>query len=324
MRALGEHECEVVAVATVQEEVGLRGARVATSRVVPDIGLAIDITLANDGPAAKAHERITELGAGAAIKVYDSSAIVPGEMVDHLVRVAASATSPTSSRSWCAWAPTRASAAAGGGAIDAAFDPDPHGHQGVETCHPDDIDACVRWSRLLRTAHVLWAALARRSLASHEGRYHRPCERILVLGSTGSIGVQALDVIAGAPDLVACGLACGGRAADMAAQAAAHGVRYTACLAGGGTIAHDPDLAALIEATRPDMVLNALVGAAGLRPTLAALERGIDVALANKESLVAGGDLVAAACRRSGARLVPVDSEHSALYQLMEGVPPRG
>ena len=86
-RALGDHECEVVAVASVQEEVGLRGARVATPRVRPRIGLAIDITLANDGPEAKPHERITRLGGGAAIKVYDTSAIVPRAVVDHLVAV---------------------------------------------------------------------------------------------------------------------------------------------------------------------------------------------------------------------------------------------
>jgi 1-deoxy-D-xylulose-5-phosphate reductoisomerase len=146
-------------------------------------------------------------------------------------------------------------------------------------------------------------------------------KRILVLGSTGSIGVQALDVIAGAPDLVACGLACGSRGDRMAEQARAHAVRHTACAAGGGTVPHDPDLARLIDAAEPDMVLNALVGAAGLRPTLAALERGIDVALANKESLVAGGDVVAAVRARTGARLLPVDSEHSALFQLLDGLP---
>lgn len=146
-------------------------------------------------------------------------------------------------------------------------------------------------------------------------------KRILVLGSTGSIGVQALDVIAGTPDLVACGLACGSRGALMAEQARAHAVTHTACAAGGGTVPHDPDLARLIDACAPDMVLNALVGAAGLRPTLAALERGIDVALANKESLVAGGEVVAAVRARTGARLLPVDSEHSALFQLIEGLP---
>lgn len=83
---------------------------------------------------------------------------------------------------------------------------------------------------------------------------------------------------------------------------------------------HDADLAALIDASQPDIVLNALVGAAGLRPTLAALERGLDVALANKESLVVGGELVERARQASGARLLPVDSEHSALFQLLDGV----
>jgi len=146
-------------------------------------------------------------------------------------------------------------------------------------------------------------------------------KRVLILGSTGSIGVQALDVIDRTDGLVACGLACGTRSAEMATQAAARGVDHTACAGGGGSVPYDADLAALIEASEPDLVLNALVGAAGLRPTLAAIERGIPVALANKESLVAGGDLVARARRRTGAMLVPVDSEHSALFQLLEGVP---
>jgi 1-deoxy-D-xylulose-5-phosphate reductoisomerase len=146
--------------------------------------------------------------------------------------------------------------------------------------------------------------------------------RILVLGSTGSIGVQALEVIDGCEDLSACGLACASRADLMHAQAAARGIAHTACAAGGGTVAHDPDLAGLIDAAAPDLVLNALVGAAGLRPTLAALERGIPVALANKESLVAGGDLVAEVRARTGAGLVPVDSEHASLFALLAGVPP--
>jgi 1-deoxy-D-xylulose-5-phosphate reductoisomerase len=106
--------------------------------------------------------------------------------------------------------------------------------------------------------------------------------RVLVLGSTGSIGVQALEVIDAAPDMIACGLACGGRRDEMAAQAAAHGVEHTACAGGGGTVEHDPGLEALIDASRPDIVLNALVGAAGLRPTLAAIGRGLPVALANR------------------------------------------
>lgn len=146
-------------------------------------------------------------------------------------------------------------------------------------------------------------------------------KRILVLGSTGSIGVQALDVIDRADDLVACGLACGARVDEMAAQAAARGIALTCAEVGGGTVPYDADMAALIDVSEPDLVLNGLVGAAGLRPTLAALERGIPVALANKESLVVGGELVAAVRARTGAELTPVDSEHSALFQLMAGIP---
>jgi 1-deoxy-D-xylulose-5-phosphate reductoisomerase len=146
--------------------------------------------------------------------------------------------------------------------------------------------------------------------------------RVLVLGCTGSIGVQALEVIAAEPDLQVCGLACGSRVGEMASQARAHGVPHTAAAAGGGTVPYDPDLGALIDAAEPDLVLNGLVGAAGLRPTLAALGRGVPVALANKESLVVGGDLVAAVRVRSGAGLVPVDSEHSALMQVLHGLPP--
>ncbi|MDP4621145.1 MAG: 1-deoxy-D-xylulose-5-phosphate reductoisomerase [Thermoleophilia bacterium] len=145
-------------------------------------------------------------------------------------------------------------------------------------------------------------------------------KRVLILGSTGSIGVQALDVIDDAADMTCVGLACGTRVDDMRAQADARGIPLTCAAVGGGSIAHSQDLGDLIDAAEPDIVVNALVGAAGLPPTLAALERGIAVALANKESLVAGGDLVAAARARTGAGLVPVDSEHSALFQLLEGV----
>lgn len=103
----------------------------------------------------------------------------------------------------------------------------------------------------------------------------------------------------------------------MTEQAASRGNVPTSASAGGGSIPADPEFAALIDATEPDIVLNAIVGAAGLRPTLAALERGIDVALANKESLVVGGDLVRRVRERTGAGLPPVDSEHSALFQLL-------
>lgn len=147
-------------------------------------------------------------------------------------------------------------------------------------------------------------------------------KRVLILGSTGSIGVQALDVIGSADDMVCTGLACGSRVDEMLRQASDRGISATSAAVGGGSVAPSGDFADLIEASAPDIVLNALVGAAGLPPTLAALERGIPVALANKESLVAGGDLVAAVRARTGAMLVPVDSEHSALFQLLEGVDP--
>ncbi len=152
-------------------------------------------------------------------------------------------------------------------------------------------------------------------------RYTRRVTRVLVLGSTGSIGVQTLDVIAANADLECCGLSCGSQIDVLSRQAHDHGVAFTACASGGGTVAHSADLSELIEASAPDIVLNALVGAAGLPPTLAALERGITVALANKESLVAGGDLVAEVRARTGAALIPVDSEHSALWQLLEAIP---
>lgn len=144
--------------------------------------------------------------------------------------------------------------------------------------------------------------------------------RILILGCTGSIGVQALDVIDACDDLILCGLACGSGVETMQTQAAARGGVPTSCVVGGGTVAHDVAFSALMDAARPDMVLNAIVGAAGLAPTLEALGRGVDVALANKESLVVGGDLVHATMARTGARLLPVDSEHSALFQLLDGV----
>ncbi len=145
-------------------------------------------------------------------------------------------------------------------------------------------------------------------------------KRVLILGSTGSIGVQALDVIGQSSDLVLAGLGCGAALDAMGRQAAAFGGVPTSAASGGGTVPSDARFAALMDATQPDIVLNAIVGAAGLAPTLEALERGVDVALANKESLVVGGELVAAAGARTGARLLPVDSEHSALFQLLGGV----
>ncbi|MDY6995504.1 MAG: 1-deoxy-D-xylulose-5-phosphate reductoisomerase [Actinomycetota bacterium] len=154
--------------------------------------------------------------------------------------------------------------------------------------------------------------------------------RVLILGSTGSIGTQALEVIAANPDrFEIVGLAAGGGNADLLArQRADTGVTNIAVADPAaadrlGEVTHSGPQAVtrLIETTAEttgvDVVLNALVGALGLEPTLAALGTGARLALANKESLVAGGPLVLAAA--APGQLVPVDSEHSALAQCLRG-----
>jgi endoglucanase len=145
MKALGDHACEVVAVASVQEEVGLRGARVATARIRPQLGLAIDITLANDGPGTKPHERVTTVGGGAAIKVYDGSTIVPRAVVDHLLAIGADRDIPTQLEVLPAGGTdTRELALSGDGAMAGCVSiPTRYVHQVVESCHPDDLDAAV-------------------------------------------------------------------------------------------------------------------------------------------------------------------------------------
>ena len=135
----------------------------------------------------------------------------------------------------------------------------------------------------------------------------------MILGSTGSVGRQALDVVSRHPDsLRVVGLVAGRDGEALAAQAAEHGVALTGL--GEGAAA---DMAALEEA---DVVLNAVVGAAGLRASIAALEAGKILALANKESLVAGGDACLAAGNRGGGLMVPVDSEHAAISQCLNNV----
>lgn len=151
---------------------------------------------------------------------------------------------------------------------------------------------------------------------------------MLVLGSTGSIGTQALEVIAAHPDrFEVVGLAAGGSNLDtLLRQRAETGVTNVAVADERAAQAADvpyrgPEaVTRLVQDTEADVVLNALVGALGLRPTLAALESGARLALANKESLVAGGPLVLQAARPG--QIVPVDSEHSALAQCLRGGTP--
>ena len=131
-------------------------------------------------------------------------------------------------------------------------------------------------------------------------------KRIALLGATGSIGRQALEIIDAHPELELCAASSGSTPVDGLAPLTQVG----------------GDLTALLDRAEPDLVLNAVVGFAGLPATLWALERGVDLALANKESLVAAGELALDAQRRGGGRLIPVDSEHSAAFQCLEGREP--
>jgi 1-deoxy-D-xylulose-5-phosphate reductoisomerase len=176
-----------------------------------------------------------------------------------------------------------------------------------------------------------WAAMSRRS--------------VLVLGSTGSIGVQTLDVVTANPDrfevvgiaaggsdpaaLAAQAIACGARAVAVSRPTAAEDVQlalYAEAKRRGYEQGHFPmprilagpdAVAELIDTTPADIVLNAITGSRGLEPTLRALATGATLALANKESLIAGGPLVLRAAKPG--QLVPVDSEHSAIAQCLRG-----
>jgi 1-deoxy-D-xylulose-5-phosphate reductoisomerase len=160
-------------------------------------------------------------------------------------------------------------------------------------------------------------------------------KRLLILGSTGSIGTQALDVVSRAGEAFELvGLSAGGDHQALVAQAREHGVgrialadRDAAALAEekwteGEVLAGSEGLVQLVAESGADLVLNAIVGSAGLGPTIVALTEGIDVALANKESLVVGGELVTALAEATGAQLIPIDSEHTALHHLLTGEPP--
>ena len=127
--------------------------------------------------------------------------------------------------------------------------------------------------------------------------------RVALIGATGSIGRQAVEIIDAHPELELVAAASGSTPVDGLAPLTQVG----------------GDLTELLDRAEPDVVLNAVVGFAGLPTTLWALEHGVDLALANKESLVAAGDLALAAHEKGGGRLLPVDSEHSAAFQCLEG-----
>jgi 1-deoxy-D-xylulose-5-phosphate reductoisomerase len=158
-------------------------------------------------------------------------------------------------------------------------------------------------------------------------------KKVVILGATGSIGEQALEVVSGSDELAVVGLAAGASWQRLVEQAGDHGVPAVALAEQdaalqaegawkGRVLAGEEGIRELIVTAEADLVLNGIVGSAGLGPTIVALTEGINVALANKESLVVGGELVTALAEATDARIIPVDSEHSALFQLMGGEPP--
>ena len=156
--------------------------------------------------------------------------------------------------------------------------------------------------------------------------------RIAILGSTGSIGTQTLDVISQHPDLFEVEVLAARRSTDMLTSQAKRfdAANVVICEESRyGTVAQalkDTDtkvwagmdsLCSLVQSDRVDIVVGAMVGFSGLRPTLAALEKGKIVALANKETLVAAGSIVTSTMRKHNGVILPVDSEHSAIFQCL-------
>jgi 1-deoxy-D-xylulose-5-phosphate reductoisomerase len=160
-------------------------------------------------------------------------------------------------------------------------------------------------------------------------------KRVIVLGSTGSIGVQALQVVASSNDLVVVGLSCDRNVTLLLEQAMSLGVEDLAIAHEGAAATINPALfpelevragvgaaARLVREVEADIVLNAIVGFAGLESTVTCVECGRTLALANKESLVCAGTMVTEMAARNGVHVLPVDSEHSALFQLVAAASP--
>ena len=141
--------------------------------------------------------------------------------------------------------------------------------------------------------------------------------RLAILGATGSVGMTAINAIR--KGLVSCTVAAlissTSSLDDLSAE-----LSSPALTASGKS---DSEIRSFLVSSSPDIVLNAVSGTAGLKYTLMAIEEGFDIALANKESLVLGGDLVMREARKKGVRIIPVDSEHSAIYSLLKDRSPR-
>lgn len=160
-------------------------------------------------------------------------------------------------------------------------------------------------------------------------------KKLVILGSTGSIGTQTLEIVRANPEkYVVTALAAGSNVKLLESQAREFGVKKIAVFSETAAAdlklrLADTDIKVLsgadgvceIASTDCDIVLNAIVGIAGLKPTLSAIESGNDVALANKETLVTGGEIVKRKLAEKGVKLLPVDSEHSAIFQSLQGAP---
>jgi len=177
------------------------------------------------------------------------------------------------------------------------------------------------------------AAPADRSRTPREGlAIEGKTKKVAILGSTGSIGRQGLEVIAAQEDLSACALAAGGNWSLLAEQARRFGAAVVAIAdpaagepltralgPGVRVLAGEDAQAEMIASGGADVVLSGVVGSCGLRAALAAIAAGVDLAIANKETLVMAGRLVTEAAGAAGVALLPVDSEHSAIHQCLAG-----
>jgi len=150
-------------------------------------------------------------------------------------------------------------------------------------------------------------------------RNRQPLKKIVILGSTGSIGTQTLDVVQRLPDFLRVVGLSAYRSETLLREQARQFDVPTEQLEWGD----DADLMRLATLPDADLIVVSVAGAVGTAATIAALEAGKDVALATKEVLVAAGELVTAAARKSGARLLPIDSEHSAIFQCLQGQKPK-
>lgn len=145
-------------------------------------------------------------------------------------------------------------------------------------------------------------------------------KRIAILGSTGSIGTQALDIIRNNPDKYkAVALSCGKNTALLKEQIEEFAPEMVYCDSDSSLNKNADSIIDIATMDDADIVLNSLMGMRGLEPTLAAIEKGKDIAFANKETLVVGGEIVMDAVARKGVQLLPVDSEHSAIFQSLQG-----